>query len=160
MPSDFLMYPGGTGPVQLLDSNQFTPINPTTFPTHDGRRHGLRDRSVRRPAGRHRSQWKRSADLANSIASSSGKGVAIHRDGQGRMTVHRRSHRGDAHLHLRCSGQPSVGQGSCGNVSTFQYDAGHNLIAINDPRGIRAAEYVYDSDGRLISRHRRQGQHL
>ena len=139
------------GPVQLLDSDTFDPVNPTQFQltTEDGMVY-----FIDQHAGLLEVDDRNGNVLSISssgIAHSSGKGTAFVRDTQGRITSIVDPSGSFMSYAYDTAGNLATVKDRTGNITTFEYDADHSLVAIKDPRGIQAAAYVYDLTGRLIA---------
>ena len=138
------------GPVDLVRQNDGQPFDPQTFiyTTPDGRVFTIdRDEGV-----------QQIRDLngntvtfgPNGITHSSGKGITFDRDGKGRITritdprgnfqEYTYDVNGDLIAHLDAER----------NETKFFYDFRHNLIELEDPRGISPVKNEYDDNGRLI----------
>jgi len=140
--------PGGG--VQLYDASTFTLLNPTQFQltAEDGTKY-----IIDQFAGLQQVTDRNGNTLSISpsgIVSSTGKGAAFNRDGQGRITSIVDPSGSFLSYTYDASGNLASAKDRTGNITTFEYDADHNLVAINDPRGLRDVEYIYDSDGRLV----------
>ncbi len=88
---------------------------------------------------------------ANGVTSSTGKSIAIVRDGQGRITaINDPAGKSLAYIYS-ATGDLTSFIDRVGNTVTFSYDNTHLLTNIIDPRGVQAIRNTYDASGRLTS---------
>jgi RHS repeat-associated protein len=85
------------------------------------------------------------------ITHSSGVGIDVVRDAQGRITQITDPAGGVQQYTYDGAGDLRSHLSRVGNTTTFTYDAAHGLIGIFDPTGTRVARNEYDVDGRLIA---------
>lgn len=86
-----------------------------------------------------------------SIMHSSGVGLSLVRDGQGRITQITDPSGGLQTYTYDAAGDLRSHTSAVGGVTTFTYDAAHNLIDIVDPSGAPVVRNDYDASGRLIA---------
>jgi RHS repeat-associated protein len=84
------------------------------------------------------------------IVHTSGRSIAFVRDQRGRITGITDPRGGELRYEYAIDDLGAFID-QAGNRTTFEYDAAHNLLVINDPLGNRAVRSEYDAEGRLIA---------
>jgi RHS repeat-associated protein len=150
---------GFPGPLQLLDSGTFEPVDPDQY-------------ILTLPNGQ-QLQLSRSVGLqsvtdtnnntltftANGISSSpSGKSVTFARDAQNRITTITDPNGNVLRYAYDASGDLTSVTDPSGNISTFVYDGNHDLLSAVNPLGVQGLRNTYDNNGRLISTTEPNGQ--
>lgn len=88
---------------------------------------------------------------ATGITHSSGRGLAIERDLQGRVTRITDADGNAMYYVYGTTGDLASYRDRQLNVTTFGYDGSHNLTGITTPSGTQALTSTYDSSGRLTA---------
>jgi len=88
---------------------------------------------------------------SRSIAHSSGEGVVMARDSEGRIVQVTDPQLRTLRYVYDSRGDLVAFIDREGNRTAYSYDDDHNLLEINDPIGNRAVRTEYDADGRLIA---------
>jgi RHS repeat-associated protein len=97
---------------------------------------------------------------ANAITHSSGTGIQLTRDGQGRITSLRAPNAATRNYAYDLRGDLVTATDFMSNATTFGYEAGHLLENIVDPLGNMPMRYEYDAAGRVVKQYDAEGNSI